>query len=354
MPSRDGRDNRDMIEESTGLATFNGNGSTTAFTATDIRVDDEADCTVHYIGYAGAAPVLLTLNTHYTVSDLSDDLGVTITYPAPSSPAPYNNTMALGESLIFKRDPVQDQGVKLRNQRGRVPEEVEYSGLDRLTMMVQALNESVDRCYKVPIGDAGPADAVEVPPVVSQDPHRDLLHQVIVDAASAFVTLGAPATSAPWRNLYDEVQLEIYGLVGDTTNNYIKFQFGDVNVMTWISSGYQISCMSERVGVFTSTTAKWAHNNWTTVFLGSPVAGFKMPANGGDPNKTLDGHYRITTGLRPRISGESLYFSTGNLETRTEVFGHRTSANINANSCRVIANVGNITGGMFMLYGVRR
>lgn len=129
--------------------------SGSVYTFTNVRVDDSQDLQVYYKATATATPALLTegAGSDYTVSNLSEETGVTVTRVAGAISSP--------EEIILRNHPVDEQKVKLRNQTGSNPEEVEYSGLDRLVAMVQSARENLNRCLQLDIGSAASVPSIE-------------------------------------------------------------------------------------------------------------------------------------------------------------------------------------------------
>jgi len=121
------------------------NGATTLF-AFDFPITDEKDLVVQVRTDATGAVTTLTLTTDYTVTkaSLNWDHGGNVTTIA---------TYAAGKTLIAFRLTVQDQDMDLEYGDKLDSESLEDS-IDKLTMIVQELQEQVDRCIKAPVSDA--------------------------------------------------------------------------------------------------------------------------------------------------------------------------------------------------------
>ena len=129
------------------------NGATTVF-AFDFPITDESDLVVQVRTNATGAVSTLTLTTDYTVTKASTtwDNGGNVTTVA---------TYAAGKTLIAFRLTTQDQDMDLEYGDKLDSQSLENS-VDKLTMIVQELQEQIDRCVKMPLSDAEALD-MEMP-----------------------------------------------------------------------------------------------------------------------------------------------------------------------------------------------
>ena len=129
------------------------NGATTVF-AFDFPITDESDLVVQVRTNATGAVSTLTLTTDYTVTKASVtwDNGGNVTTVA---------TYAAGKTLIVARSLTQSQSMDLEYGDNLDSESLEDS-VDKLTMIVQELQEQIDRCIKMPLSDAEALD-MEMP-----------------------------------------------------------------------------------------------------------------------------------------------------------------------------------------------
>jgi hypothetical protein len=137
-----------------------GNGSTTSF-AYDFRIDQEGDEEVIYTDASGTETTLTrgTGASNYTISGTGEDSGGTVTYPNSGSP------IASGTTLTIKRNLPVTQGLPLSNQGAMFPSSVE-TVLDRLTMIVQAVNGLLNRTLRAPVTDDD--EILEIPNATSR------------------------------------------------------------------------------------------------------------------------------------------------------------------------------------------
>lgn len=112
---------------------YSGNGSTTVFSF-PYKFLADADLTV-ILTDADGVSVTKTITTHYSISGAGEEAGGGVTMVT----AP-----ATGETLVILRDPAATQGVDLR-ENDSLPAEVVEQALDRLTMLVQRLNDIAAR-----------------------------------------------------------------------------------------------------------------------------------------------------------------------------------------------------------------
>lgn len=124
---------------------YNGNDVTTAFSFPHLFYKD-SDLTVLIVKSDGAE-ILQILTTHYTVSGAGNPAGGTVTMlTAP----------ATGDKLVILRELDLDQGTDFVENDALPVEEVE-KGLDRAVMMVQQVQEQLNRTAKLPTGYTGAA-----------------------------------------------------------------------------------------------------------------------------------------------------------------------------------------------------
>lgn len=111
------------------------------------KIDADSDLTVTHVDALGAQTVL-TLTTHYTVSGAGDANGGSITLTAGGISA-YANA---GETLTLERSVDLKQDRNLSGQASFDPA-VHEAGFDKLHMIVQDLNDQLQRCIKAPAVD---------------------------------------------------------------------------------------------------------------------------------------------------------------------------------------------------------
>lgn len=120
-----------------GPLTYNGNGTTLAFTYT-WKAFDEDDLAVYLVDSDGVE-TLQTIATHYTVDGVGEDSGGNVNMlTAP----------ATGEQLII------DKALAITQETDYVendpfPADAHEEALDKLTIITQMLSDQVDRCPKV-------------------------------------------------------------------------------------------------------------------------------------------------------------------------------------------------------------
>lgn len=112
---------------------YTGNGSTTAFSFPYYFLA-AADLKVYQAG------TLKTLTTHYTVSGAGNPAGGTVTF---------NTAPTTGQSVVILRDPALTQSIDY-TENDPFPAETHESGLDRLTMIAQRLEDKLGQALLVP------------------------------------------------------------------------------------------------------------------------------------------------------------------------------------------------------------
>jgi len=131
------------VSTETSFNIFSGNGVTTVF-STNIYGISENDFIVKKRDSSGVETTL-TLSSDYTISDLNDSTGITVSYPISGSALPY------GEKLVITRVVDYTQELDLTPVAAFLPETIETE-LDRHVMMIQQIKDDNDRTLKVALG----------------------------------------------------------------------------------------------------------------------------------------------------------------------------------------------------------
>jgi len=134
---------------------FTGNGSTSTFPFSFIALES-SDVLAVTLNVASGVQTTLVLNTDYSVSlnvNQNSSPGGSITLLA--------GNLAAGYSLVISTDAAQLQGTELVNQGGFDAETL-TDALDLLTILVQQLQEQLNRALTIPITDTAGLD-VQLP-----------------------------------------------------------------------------------------------------------------------------------------------------------------------------------------------
>lgn len=123
---------------------YNGNGSTRTFTYT-FKIFQDSDIQV-IIRSANGTETIKTLNTHYTVSGAGNANGGSITF-LQNLPS-YDYTPTASQKVILIRNIPQTQSLDYISN-DTFPAESHEEGLDRAMMVVQQLQEEVNRSLKI-------------------------------------------------------------------------------------------------------------------------------------------------------------------------------------------------------------
>jgi len=115
-----------------------GNDLATSF-AYNFRIDAESELEVMFVSTAGVETVL---SSNYTVNNVGNEAGGTVSYPTSGSP------LATGEKLILTRKQPLKQLLDLINQGNFSSEDME-DALDDIVKQSQYQQEQIDRCLKV-------------------------------------------------------------------------------------------------------------------------------------------------------------------------------------------------------------
>lgn len=166
------------VSSTTLKVTANGNGVATVFSFSPCVIYQSSDLVVTKTDAFGAETTLTegTGSTNYSVSVTSYPGTGSITYPAVGG-----TPLATGEKITMKPVLPQTQASHLQNQGGYFPSTVE-TALDKLTYMIQELQEEVDRSVKVSISS-------------TTDPDM-LIDEINTSVSNAAASAAASASSA--------------------------------------------------------------------------------------------------------------------------------------------------------------
>ena len=158
------------VASTTNKQSYNGNGSQSVFAYT-FKIFVDADIKV-YVG-----TTLKTLNTHYALSGVGDTSGGNVTFTSGNIPDTGTGNVTILRSLALT------QGVDLVNY-GRFDAEVVEAQYDKLTMMVQQLQEQADRTirFSTTVSDAG---GVEITDTVAERSGKVLAYDASGDLSVA-------------------------------------------------------------------------------------------------------------------------------------------------------------------------
>ena len=127
------------VSSTTTKNSYSGNTSTSAFSYT-FKIFNEDDITVIIRTDSTGVETVKTKTTHYTVSGVGNSSGGTITFTSGNIPA-------TGETVLLLRSTPLTQ-ITDYTPNDPFPAESHEDALDRLTFIVQQLQEEVDRCIK--------------------------------------------------------------------------------------------------------------------------------------------------------------------------------------------------------------
>lgn len=192
------------ISTTASRISYNGNGATVAFSF-PYRFLANGDLVVVLRSATGSESILL-LGTHYTLSGAGSDAGGTVTMTT----AP-----AVGERLVIYRNVAITQETDYISG-DPFPAETHEQALDRLTMIDQQQQDSLDRTLRFPVSDT-------VSP--------DLPTQAVrANKLLAFDALGNPTTAVPVTDSSTDVRLDLAGSGGSAMVGANDYQTqADVN-----------------------------------------------------------------------------------------------------------------------------
>ena len=188
------------VSSTTNKHSYNGNGSQTAFAYT-FKIFVAADIKVYLDG------VLKTINTHYTLSNVGVTGGGNVTFTSGSVPVAATGNVILLRSLALT------QGVDLINY-GAFDANIIESAYDKLTMMVQQLQEEVSRSirFSATVYDGGTQEV--------SDTVANRAGKVLAYDASGNISIAAEL--GDWKgNWATSTAFELRDLVLDSATNNV-------------------------------------------------------------------------------------------------------------------------------------
>lgn len=176
------------IASTTNKVRTDGTGAETEFNFT-FKVFSASDLKVYLIDNAGD-PTLLELTTHYTVAIDDPGPGGTVTMVTPP---------AADEELLIVREVALTQTTDIPVRGSLREPQIEFV-YDRLVMMIQQLQEEIDRCVKVGVA----SETSEVPAfpaavednVLGWDDSGNLKNIVLGTAVAAIITAAISTATA--------------------------------------------------------------------------------------------------------------------------------------------------------------
>jgi hypothetical protein len=188
------------VSSTTNKHSYNGNGSQTVFAYT-FKIFVSADIKVYLDG------VLKTINTHYTLSNVGVTGGGNVTFTSGSVPVSATGNVILLRSLALT------QGVDLINY-GAFDANIIESAYDKLTMMVQQLQEEVSRSirFSATVYDGGTQEV--------SDTVANRAGKVLAYDASGNISIAAEL--GDWKgNWATNTAFELRDLVLDSATNNV-------------------------------------------------------------------------------------------------------------------------------------
>lgn len=138
------------VSSSLSRVQYVGDGSTAAFAVT-FPFKDAADLKVTILATDGVTETVKTLTTHYNVSGGNGGTG-TVTFTG-------GNTPALNQKITITRNVALTQETDYVSN-DPFPSNSHELALDKLTYIVQQINEQVNRCLRLPVSSATSAPGI--------------------------------------------------------------------------------------------------------------------------------------------------------------------------------------------------
>jgi len=295
-----------MLSSTNNREDYDGDGATRdwpiTFPVTGIESDE---ITVYYVEADGTENLL---SSSYEVDLTAPE----VTYPTVASGLPVLTT---AESIVILRELDLLQEIDYKNQ-GTLPAETIETGLDRLTMMVQQLDEEVGRCVQVSVSDSTtPAELLQ------------LLEDAVADAEAA--QAGAELAEANTQALFDTSVFNAIEVDNDETDTYGLYLHQD-GVLD-----------ANKYGLFVTGAAQVNTNSHLAVIFqttGSTQTALNVINEGTGSGIDID---QLEDGIALEINNDgakmAVYLHQDGVleEASPALFVHGVAANVNANSALV-------------------
>lgn len=195
---------------------YNGNDVTTEFSY-DFRVENKNQLIVYETDDAGVEATLV-VDTNYTVNNIGTDGGGTITRIAGALPTGYQ--------WYIRSNYQATQGTDFASQGGFFSD-VHEAAMDKLTFLIQQLNDRVSRAFRLPDSYSGSA-STSLP---SPEPLKFFRWNAAGDALENTTgTTSVEASDIPYAmgsvesKLQETVSVKDYGAIGDGSDESVKLR----------------------------------------------------------------------------------------------------------------------------------
>jgi hypothetical protein len=291
------------ITNQNSSVTLTGNAVTTVWPYSFI-IPDAASARVGLFDIATSVLTELS-NTVYSITGLGASAGGEVTYPLTGSPIAATKRLVIWRALALTQD------TNLTNQTPYYPETLEEQ-LDRLVMMIQQLNEEVNRALKVTQGAAIDPDAFI----------EELQLGAAVATAQAAIATAQAASASASAALIQPIETQIIALGAVTAN--ITTVADNIALMQSVAGSLPISIdkLSDvdivTVAPVTGEGLVWA----ATKFVPGPAGGGMFRGNNGVVGSRSGDIFRInakTLTANVTIGATENASVTGPLEIATGV-----------------------------------
>lgn len=170
-----------------------GDGAVFSFSFSPIKIFANTELRVYHTVTATGVQTLLVEGagaTNYSVSSITFPGTGTITYPATETGA-----IPSTETITIKRVIVLEQQTALVNQGPYIPatHETQY---DKFVVMIQDLQEQLDRCLKIPVSDAVITNTVVNPGALRTAEHYVRVNSAGTGFSTSALSSGTDATAS--------------------------------------------------------------------------------------------------------------------------------------------------------------
>lgn len=258
----------------------------------------------------------LSLTSDFEVSSASGtyESGGTVTTVTYASGSRATKSWADGYTITIYRDTALLQEVEFRNNRQFRQSNFE-TALDRIVMMIQDLDERIDRIVTVPITDTG--DSLELPAAASRA-NKYLAFDGDGDPIASAAAISTVAVSALWQSILDDEDLSAIHSTMDLSHEIdVLYEYGDGTNYTLAAINDALTAIGSDPATILLRPGSWGISDDLTI----PANVTLKPAHGAlmvvGTGKVLTINGPFEAGLRTvftNLTAGSVVFGSGSVE----------------------------------------
>lgn len=302
------------VATTTRKVQYSCDGSTYEFDFS-FPVQEEEDIAVIVTDSAGTETALAMTSDFEVSSDSGTyESGGTITMVTYASGARATKAWASGYTVTIYRNTALLQEVEFRNNRQFRQSNME-TALDRIVMMIQDLEERIDRIMTTPITDTG--DSLELPSAASRA-NKYLAFDGEGDPIASAAAISTVAVSALWQSILDDEDLSAIHSTMDLSHEIdVLYEYGEGTDYTLAAINAALTAIGTDPATILLRPGSWGISDDLTI----PANVTLKPAHGAlmvvGTGKVLTINGPFEAGLRTvftNLTAGSVLFGAGSVE----------------------------------------